>query len=408
MAKHLFFCILIISVLTSCKDEEESHPDQSGTNSSMGRYEYNFIDKDIVDGFVRATGDSILVLTLIDEDNRVMNAQLLDYQNRSTFTFPGGPDELVAQQQFGYNDEDRFLITHGSDTSSIQLANEVVGNNPVSGNFNLSFQNNFGAIVGNWSNGYFNNIPFIEVNGIPADGMDYHYTFNQIFIDSIITRFTNTYKLEAYIYAKRRFGLPVFELIRWNISETGNIIQPDIAYYNPFLGVRCGLMMVGNFSYDPIAERLNSEILEGTELARAIQIKFKDLPVDLFPQAYPDSGQLILYSPDQTVTFTAVSVNTGNAASLILEAENEMGNRIEVTYSDSETNPNLNYAAHKPGAEVELAFYDNSGDNEPSWITSGFMDMENSTNGKVNIGFETSFLPRDTDKIVFRGFEIEP
>ena len=393
--------------MASCKEEEENHPEQSDPNSSLGRYEYNFIEKDIVDGFVRATGDSILVLTLIDEDHRVMNARLLNYETRTTFTYPGEVDELVAGQQNEFNEIGAFLGMSTQDTSFIQITNQIVPGEMISGNFDLTFSSNLGASLSLWENGHFNNLPFIEITGIPAEGMNYHYTYNQIFIDSIFTRFTNTYKLETYIYAKRKFGLPVFELIRWNINETGNIIQPDTAYYNPFLGVRCGLVMVGNFSYDPVLKVLNSDILEGTELAREIQIRFKDLAVEEFPLPYSNAGELVLYHQDETIIFEDVQLNMNVGATPILEAQNSENKRLEIIYSAAETTMSLNYPAHKPGAEVQLAFWENYGDPDPTWTVSGFIDVENAENEKVNIGFETPFLPRDTEQTVIRGLEIE-
>lgn len=407
MTRHLFFCILTISVLASCKEEEENHPEQSDPNSSLGRYEYNFIEKDIVDGFVRATGDSILVLTLIDEDNKVMNARLLNYETRTTFTYPGEADELVAEQQHEFNETGGFLGMSPQDTSFIQISNQIVMGEMISGNFDLTFSSNLGASMSLWENGHFNNVPFIEITGIPAEGMDYHYTYNQIFIDSIFTRFTNTYKLEIYIYAKQRFGFPIFELIRWNVSEDGLVKQPDTAYYHPFSGVKCGLILTGDFSYDPVNEELNSNVLEGTELVREMQIRFMGLPPDQFPLPYSSAGELILYHQNNTIIFEAVQLNTNSGASPILEAENNEGNRLEVYYSDSETNKSLNYPAHKPGAEVELAFWENPDDSDPAWIVSGFMDVENMGNEKVNIGFETSFLPRESEQTIIRGLEIE-
>jgi len=385
--------LLLISLLflIACNEDEpdvDDTPMETTTTNDYGSYLYNGEEKNLIDGFFRVSESNELLLTLVDEDDRVGRLFLYDFDGSGLFQNPAPTPELTGRQYYFLDGMPEYFWL-SNDSSMVSVLN--LSEDLVSGSFSLSFTGAANLIGANWTEGQFYDVPAYELVSAGV-GEKYLSRGTLVTIDSMHTRITNTFFAETYIYGTSDLGYTTRDVFRFESFLPDDLVNPPWIFYGsePYQFYDYVFNVENSFSENSFT---TDEIVDEHH---RISIRFENQSIDEQPKPFGADGELLLYRQDETIGFDEVNINLDYGADTVLVATNQFGNTLI-----AEQPPVTSYQfgldtnGERPGVDIQLCFYSSGTASEPDWTSRGYMHYRILESGIINLGYETYYLAPD-------------
>ena len=383
--------LLSLLFLIACNEDDpdvDDTPVQTTTTNDYGSYLYNGVEKKLVDGFFRVGESDELLLTLVDEDDRVGSLFLYDFDESGLFQNPAPTPELIGRQYFLFEGSSESLWLRNDSTSSVLVLSS--SGDLITGSFDLRFAGENSLIAAYWTEGQFYDVPVYELQTASV-GAQYLRAGILTTIDSIHTRITNTFFGEIYVYGTTFHERNTRSVFRFEIFVEHNVLN--------YPGVRYGEEPYLLSSYSDVENSFDGSSISSGEIKdeyNGISIRFTNQPIDEYPKPYGADGELVLHRPDETIAFDEVNVILDWGADTVLVATNQSGNKLIARQPPlTSYQAGIDTNSEKPGVDIQLLYYFTDDNLEPDWTSRGYMHYEFNDDGTINLGYETYYLAPD-------------